>query len=65
VGLNHIDVLPLLDEQEITSMLNGWRTQPLAPNLAFSTMEGLPVFAVALDSHNGPTGIAAGEAASP
>jgi integrase/recombinase XerC len=42
VGLHLIDGLPLLrpDEQVFTAMLDGWRNQQLARNLAFSTIEG-------------------------
>ena len=41
VGLHLIDGLPLLrpDEQVFTAMLDGWRNQQLARNLAFSTIE--------------------------
>jgi site-specific recombinase XerD len=40
-GLHLIDGLPLLrpDEQVFTAMLDGWRNQQLARNLAFSTIE--------------------------
>ena len=41
-GLHLVGGLPLLrpDEQVFTAMLNGWRNQQLARNLAFSTIEG-------------------------
>jgi integrase/recombinase XerC len=41
VGPHLIDGLPLLrpDEQVFTAMLDGWRNQQLARNLAFSTLE--------------------------
>lgn len=42
VGLHLIGNLPLLrpEEQVFTAMLDGWRNQQLARNLAFSTIEG-------------------------
>ncbi|MFG2563742.1 tyrosine-type recombinase/integrase, partial [Streptomyces sp. NPDC048496] len=42
VGLHLVGGLPLLrpDEQVFTAMLDGWRNQQLARNLAFSTIEG-------------------------
>lgn len=42
VGLHLIGDLPLLrpEEQVFTAMLDGWRNQQLARNLAFSTIEG-------------------------
>lgn len=42
VGLHLVGDLPLLrpDEQVFTAMLDGWRNQQLARNLAFSTIEG-------------------------
>ncbi|MFH9663414.1 tyrosine-type recombinase/integrase [Streptomyces sp. NPDC017248] len=42
VGLHLVSDLPLLrpDEQVFTAMLDGWRNQQLARNLAFSTIEG-------------------------
>ncbi|WP_316783996.1 hypothetical protein [Streptomyces sasae] len=41
-GLHLVSDLPLLrpDEQVFTAMLDGWRNQQLARNLAFSTIEG-------------------------
>lgn len=41
VELHLIDGSPLLqtDEQVFTAMLDGWRNQQLARNLAFSTLE--------------------------
>ncbi len=42
VGLHLIGGLPLRrpEEQVFTAMLDGWRNQQLARNLAFSTIEG-------------------------
>lgn len=42
VGLHLLGNLPLLrpEEQVFTAMLDGWRNQQLARNLAFSTIEG-------------------------
>jgi site-specific recombinase XerD len=41
-GLHLVDGLPLLrpDEQVFTAMLDGWRNQQLARNLAFGTIDG-------------------------